>query len=234
MFSLVGIRAGTFEDKQLCTFQHRLGAESQTPEPLALIHGLWMPSQAMGLLGRRLAACGYRPLLFGYPSLRADPRQNAERLYRWIRALGVPRLHLLAHSLGGLVVLQLFHSYPEPPPGRVLLLGAPVQGSAVARRMNSLALTRPLLGRSATEALLEGAPAWRGGRDLGVIAGTRGPGLGTLVGGLARPNDGTVAVAETRLRGASAALELKVGHSGLLVDRRVAQAACRFLRQGRF
>jgi pimeloyl-ACP methyl ester carboxylesterase len=188
----------------------------------------------MWLLGRRLAGCGFRPLLFGYPSLSADPIRNAERLHRWIQALDVPRLHLLAHSLGGLVVLQMFHRYPEPPPGRVLLLGAPVQGSAVARRVHSLALTRPLLGRSAIDALLEGAPAWRGGRELGVIAGTRGPGLGTLTGGLARPNDGTVAVAETHLPGASAELELTVGHSGLLLDRRVARAACRFLRQGRF
>jgi pimeloyl-ACP methyl ester carboxylesterase len=193
-----------------------------------------MPSQAMALLGRRLAGCGFRPLLFGYPSLRADPIQNAERLHRWIEALNAPRLHLLAHSLGGLVVLELFERYPEPPPGRVLLLGAPVQGSAVARQVYRSALTRPLLGRSATDALLQGAPAWRGGRELGVIAGTRGPGLGTLLGGLARPNDGTVALEETRLPGASAELDLAVGHSGLLLDRRVARAACRFLREGRF
>jgi pimeloyl-ACP methyl ester carboxylesterase len=193
-----------------------------------------MPRQAMGLLGWRLAGCGFRPLLFGYPSLWANPRQNAERLHRWIQALDVPRLHLLAHSLGGLLVLHLFHHFPEPPPGRVLLLGAPVQGSAVARRVHSLALMRPLLGRNATGGLLEGAPPWRGGRELGVIAGTRGPGLGTLVGGLARPNDGMVALAETHLPGASATLELAVGHSGLLVNDRVAQAACRFLRQGHF
>jgi hypothetical protein len=49
-----------------------------------------------------------------------------------------------------------------------------------------------------------------------------------------RPNDGTVALEETRLPGASAELDLAVGHSGLLLDRRVARAACRFLRQGRF
>ena len=74
----------------------------------------------------------------------------------------------------------------------------------------------------------------RGGSRAADISGSRGPGLGTLVGGLARPNDGTVALAETQLPGAAARLELPLGHSALLLDRRVAAAACRFLQHGRF
>jgi len=199
-----------------------------------LVHGIWMPALVMALLGRRLAGCGFRPLLFGYPGLWASLADNAARLDAFIRALRVDRAHLLAHSLGGLLVLHLFERFPRQPPGRVLLLGSPVLGSGVARRLASTHGLHWLLGSSGQRGLLGGAPAWRGGRDLGVIAGTRGLGVGSLVGGLAGPNDGTVAVAETLVAGAVDALALPVSHSGLLLSSQVAQACCRFLQRGCF
>ena len=203
-------------------------------DPVVLVHGIWMPTLVMAWLGRRLAGCGFRPLSFGYSDLGASPAENAARLHAFIRGLRVGRVHLLAHSLGGIVVLHLFERFPEQPPGRVLLLGSPVLGSGVARRLGATPGLRWLLGRSGERGLLDGAPRWRGERDLGVIAGTRGPGLGTLMGGIARPNDGTVAVAETRLAGAADFLALPVSHARLLFSSRVADASCRFLGQGRF
>jgi hypothetical protein len=47
-------------------------------------------------------------------------------------------------------------------------------------------------------------------------------------------NDGTVAVSETELPGASARLCLPVTHSGMLLSARVAQEAGSFLQHGRF
>jgi len=205
-----------------------------SPQAVVLVHGIWMPALVMALLGRRLAQCGFRPLRFGYPDRAASPAENAARLNELIGDLGVDRLHLLAHSLGGIVVLHLLERFPEQPPGRVLLLGSPVRGSGLARRLASTRGLGWLLGRSGERGVLGGAPGWSGERELGVIAGTRGPGVGTLVGGVARPNDGTVAVAETKLPGAAAFLTLPVSHAGLLLSRPVASACCRFLIQGRF
>ena len=88
--------------------------------------------------------------------------------------------------------------------------------------------------------------AWRQGLDgevpraaavdheIGIIAGTKSLGMGRLIGGLSRPNDGTVALAETRMSGVTRRLELPVSHFGMLFSNRVAKAACRFLSSGRF
>ena len=92
------------------------------------------------------------------------------------------------------------------PPGRIVFLGSPVQGSSAAQHLARLPFGRSIMGLTANEVLL--APRerrWSGARDLGVIAGNLPLGLGRLVGPLDGPNDGTVLVDETRLPGATAA-----------------------------
>jgi len=199
-----------------------------------LLHGVWMSGLEMALLRRRLIGEGFEVDLFRYPSLRLTPRENAARLQRYIEEAGYRCLHLVAHSLGGLVLLNLFHRFPDPPPGRVVLLGAPVRGSGVARVLASRTWLRPLLGQSGRDGLLEGAPPWGGERPLGVIAGTRGVGIGRLIGGLQGESDGVVSVSETRIGNAADSRLLPCNHMGLLFDARVARDTAAFLRHGRF
>ena len=75
---------------------------------------------------------------------------------------------------------------------------------------------------------------WRGGRDLGVIAGDLGVGLGKLLGRMEAPNDGTVWVRETELPGATDRLRVAVSHSGMVFSQAVARQTAAFLRDGRF
>lgn len=202
--------------------------------PVVLVHGIWMTGLEMRWLGGRLADCGFQPNYFHYPSLRVAPRNNARALAAYIADLKAPRVHLVAHSLGGLLVLYMFHQMPDQPVGRVVLLGSPVQGSGVARVMAENRLLHPLLGASYGDGLDGEVPAWRGNRELGVVAGTRGVGVGRLVGGLRGDNDGTVAVTETRLQGAADSIEMPVGHMEMLFSSEVAAAVCRFLQSGHF
>lgn len=69
---------------------------------------------------------------------------------------------------------------------------------------------------------------------VGVIAGTRSFGLGRVVPGVPRPNDGVVTLAETRQPGAADFLALPLAHSQLLVARSCAQQIAAFLDSGRF
>jgi len=116
----------------------------------------------------------------------------------------------------------------------VVLLGAPVRGSGVARALAARPVTRVFLGQSTVRGLLGDAPAWRGERDLGTIAGDLGFGVGSVVGGVEGPSDGTVAVAETVVRNAVDRLVLRVSHTGLLTSRKVAEQTAHFLRNGHF
>lgn len=199
-----------------------------------LLHGIWMNGLEMALLRRRLSRNGFQVERFTYSSVSRTLRESATALDRHIRDVGHPCLHLVAHSLGGLVVLNLFHQFPQQPPGRVVLLGSPVRGSAVARQMAKRPWMRPLLGRAGEAGLLAGAPPWRGERPLGVIAGTSGMGIGKLLGGLDGENDGTVMVSETLVETARDFRTRPCGHMGLLYSSGVADDVEGFLRSGVF
>ena len=188
----------------------------------------------MGLLAQRLRGCGYTVVRFSYLSLARTVSENAARLGALLAALNAPVIHLAGHSLGGLVILRLLLDKPDLPPGRVVLFGTPYTGSYAARRLVGHAATRWLLGNSYEGGLRGNGPSWQGGRELGVIAGSRSLGLGWLAPGLGKPNDGTVAVVETHVPGANAELILPVSHTGMLFSTEVAGAVCRFLHTGQF
>ncbi|NDY94989.1 hypothetical protein [Wenzhouxiangella limi] len=131
------------------------------------------------------------------------------------------------------MILRMFDEWAGLPPGRVALLGAPVQGSAAAGRIAEMKITRPVVGKART-ALEYGFSHAPGGRDTGVVAGTRSMGLGRMFEKLPLPHDGTIAAAETRLPGAADAIELPVSHTGLVLSAEVVSAVAGFLRRGRF
>ncbi|MCP3672297.1 MAG: alpha/beta hydrolase, partial [Gammaproteobacteria bacterium] len=100
--------------------------------------------------------------------------------------------------------------------------------------LNGSSLTRVLLGRSGERGLLGDAPEWSGERELGVIAGYSGFGIGSVVGGVAGPGDGTVAMAETTLPGATDHCLISTGHMGMVISPVVAMEVSTFLKTGQF
>jgi pimeloyl-ACP methyl ester carboxylesterase len=202
-------------------------------DSVVLVHGVLMPGVELGLLARRLRRCGFRPLIFRYPSRRHGLRHHAAALARFLASVPAGRVHCVGHSMGGLVILAALRQR-DLPPGRVVLLGSPTRGSRVARRLARSAAGRWLLGRSTEGALLEPVPAPGGGREIGIIAGDLPYGLGTAIAGLGGRHDGTVAVEETVLPGASDRIVLRATHTGLVLSHAVARQVCAFLQDGRF
>ena len=203
---------------------------------LVYVHGLWMTGVESMWLRRRLEReRGYGLRVFRYASVRAPTAHIIAALRDTIAAVEAPRVHLLGHSLGGLMILRCLERYPMAQPGRVVFLGTPAAGSRAARRMGQSGLGRRLLGAaSAEELLVEHARRWDVGRELGIIAGTMPMGFGRLLLKFGEDNDGTVAVSETRLAGAAGFLSLPVTHSGMLWSATVAREAGSFLEYGSF
>jgi len=203
------------------------------PGRVILVHGLWYGRPGMLLLAGRLRRLGWSCTLFGYASVFGGAATNIARLAaRAARADGEP-LHFVGHSLGGLLVLKMLVESGEAlPGGRVVLLGSPLNGSAVARRMAGNRALRPWVGRA--EALLDqGMNRLPEGRRIAAIAGTSSLGAGRLVARLEKPHDGTVAVAETKVPGLADHLELPVSHTGLVLSSGVSRAVHGFLVGGR-
>jgi pimeloyl-ACP methyl ester carboxylesterase len=205
---------------------------------IVYVHGLWQRGLESHWLRRRLSLdLGAEARAFSYPSVAADATTNARALAKYLGAIRADTLHLIGHSLGGLLIVKLFAEDAEArlPPGRIVLLGSPLRGSRSAQKLARLPFGKKIMGLGVGEELLASRERrWNGTRDLGVIAGDLGFGFGRLVGPLGGPSDGTILVEETELEGTADRLVLRVSHTGMLFSAAVARAAGAFLRTGRF
>lgn len=207
-----------------------MASEPAQRPAVVLVPGLWMPALVMWPLQRRLARAGFAVTRFGYPSLRERLDANARALAQRVATLGAARL--VGHSLGGLVVLAALPLL-RGRVDRAVLMGSPTAACHCANFAQRTRALRRLVGRSLPDWLA--APvAVPAGVEVGVIAGSAPWGIGRLIPGLPRPNDGVVGVAETQLPGASDVVRLPVSHSHMLLSARCAREAAHFLDHGRF
>jgi pimeloyl-ACP methyl ester carboxylesterase len=194
-----------------------------------------MHGVAMEYHRRYLARAGFKTHSYSYPSMRLSLAENADDLAQFARDLAVPYIHWLGHSLGGIVILCALACAPHLPPGRIVLAGTPYRGSRAAEILERQAFGPQMLGRSIREWLAVPKPVNFGAREIGIIAGSGGIGLGRLVApDLPKPNDGTVAVEETGVPGARDNIVLPITHTGMLASRAVARQTEAFLRDGHF
>jgi pimeloyl-ACP methyl ester carboxylesterase len=199
-----------------------------------LVHGWRMPSLVMLPLAWRLRARGYRVIRFSYPSVALSLADNAAKLGRFLLSIDAPRVHLVGHSLGGLLIVRMLQIRGFPVLGRIVLIGSPYGGSWLARRLAGNALGRRLLGKSVQHGILHERPRWEGQGDLGVIAGSFPLGVGTLFPEMPFPHDGVVALSETEVPGAAERLVVRKNHFGMLLSAEVAREVAHFLAHGRF
>lgn len=204
-----------------------------TAPAVVLVHGLWAGPWMLGALRARLRAEGYAVHAFRYASVRAPLETTARTFARFLEGVRADTIHVVAHSLGGVVAHEglLLH----PCRGNVVLLGTPWRGSRAAQQLERWPMGAALRGNCLGDWLDNPSPQWLAANPLGVIAGSRGIGMGRLIApDLPKPNDGAVTVDETVIDGARDRLILPVSHSGMLLSSRVAGETARFLRHGRF
>ena len=205
-------------------------AETKKCETVVLVHGLWMTGREMRVLGGRLEEAGFRVRYFRYRSWRGGLAQAAGDLRKFVEAADGERVHLVGHSLGGVVIAKMVEEAPLSRPGRVAMLGSPMGGSAAAGIMSRRRLGRWLVGGVIREGIVEHSPKWPGGRDLLVVAGDIPLGSGLLLG-LPKPHDGVVRVEETRVEGVRT-VTVRASHVGLLLSRKVAALLIDHFRAG--
>ena len=202
-------------------------------EHVILLHGVWMRGLTLFSLARRLRAAGYTVDVFDYASVFGDATRTFERLRTRMREAEADRVHLVGHSLGGIVALEATRRMKDLPRGHIVCLGPPLRGSSVARLLAHFPGGRWILG-SNRNVLVSGVERWDGSRPVGVLAGQMPFGLGISIGALTAPHDGTVAVEETRLGGLADHRTVDATHKGLLFSSDVADLTVGFLRHGRF
>jgi pimeloyl-ACP methyl ester carboxylesterase len=193
-----------------------------------------MNKTALLWLRRNLERRGYRVACYGYRSLSANLSDVAHGLARFANSLGVDKIHLVGHSMGGMVILQMLEEAPRSDVGRIVLLGTPYQDSHPARELLKTRFGPWLVGKGLAQWLKKDKSKLIDGYEIGVVAGNRNMGLGQFIAKLPLPNDGTVAVKETQIPGMRDFIVLPITHTGMLFSPKVADQVCAFLKNGQF
>ncbi|OJY67492.1 MAG: hypothetical protein BGP16_02910 [Sphingobium sp. 66-54] len=209
---------------------------------MLLLHGFAGVAIMNRPLAHALRHAGYRPVEIGYDSWGASLDQICERLEPLLAQLDhaeAGSLHIVAHSMGGLVARALIRRCRPARLGKVVMLGTPNGGSEIADFLERSPYLKPILGRAAP-ALVTHRPAAIEALfgpvdyDLGIIAGSRPlmPIAATRL--LPTPCDGKVSVASTRLDGAADHIVLPLSHSMLPYHRAAHRQIGHFIEHGRF
>jgi pimeloyl-ACP methyl ester carboxylesterase len=205
-----------------------------------LVHGIWAHGVTMMMMKIRLEKeYGFDVHLFNYPSVTGSLDDNARRLSDYIRSQGLDAAHIIGHSLGGVIALRMYALDEDAVPGRLVCIGSPLTGSRAAEFLSKKNWAERILGESLPAGVVhEAANKWASHvcetRDVGSVAGTMSMGVGRLLTSFDSENDGTVAVAETRLDGAKDHICLPVSHTNMLLSSEVVDQAVAFLNRGEF
>lgn len=209
------------------------------PEGVILLHGLARSARSMEPMAEALRDAGFVVVNQAYPS-RSGPVSNLTSYLD--RALADPalapctRIHLVTHSMGGILVRQRLAQGIPPQLGRHVMLGPPNQGSEVVDKIGGWVPFRWINGPAGNELGTgpNGPSALGPARiETGIIAGRWTiNGINSLM--IPGPDDGKVSVEHTKLDGMKDHAVLRTAHPFLMRNHEAITLTIRFLRTGSF
>ncbi len=210
-----------------------IGNSSEKNEhTVILLQGMGRGRASLWVLDTRLQQAGYPILNFPYSASRNTIDGLGEQLCRFIRDnIETERYHIIAHSLGNVIVRAAFRfGYPAGL-GRIVMLAPPNEPADLARALRDNQIYRWFTGESGQQLASDAFYAQLPVPDVefGVIAGDRGQ---SFI--LKEPNDGVISVENTKLAGMKDWISVHQSHNFIMNSRIVAGLCTSFIEDGSF
>jgi pimeloyl-ACP methyl ester carboxylesterase len=170
---------------------------SKIPSVL-LLHGYLRTARGMNYLKRFFIKNGFNTIVPTLPVTTAGIEKCSDILYNILSEHSWDILHLVGHSSGGRIILDILTRYDLPGIGNIVLISTPVNGSIMAKRLSTLPyadyLSKTLADLSIPS---KNIPS---GKKIGVIAAGTGMrfGINPFMSG---DNDDLIAVSEMSFKG---------------------------------
>lgn len=206
-----------------------------------LLHGLARTSASMDDMQEQLIEAGFAVAKIGYPSRKKPIEVLAgpaiEQGLARCRAQTTGKIHVVTHSMGGILFRQYVSKNSAAAFARTVMLAPPNKGSEAVDALRNvpgfLWLNGPAglqMGTDERSVPLKLGPA---SSDVAIVAGTFSINI-VLSTYLPNPDDGKVSVESTRLEGMCAHLQMDVSHPFIMKDDAVIKEVISYLNTGRF
>ncbi len=208
--------------------------QSKKKPTVVMVHGLARTSASMRIFAMRLHRAGFETADTRYRSTRLTLREATASVTKQVEKIaaraGGP-VHLVGHSLGGVIALRIKKNRPELV-HRVVQLGSPNRGSGLADALKDSRLVSTFFGPVLSELSEDLSDDWTRDPDVAAFAGIEIPSRLSRVYGVLGPNDGMVSVRSAWGRDAGVRLTASTFHGGMPLSASVARATVAFLKRG--
>ncbi|MGZ0708074.1 esterase/lipase family protein [Coraliomargarita sp. W4R53] len=208
-------------------------------EHVILLHGLARTASSMQKMELALTNAGYQVHNLSYDSRHLTIEEQATEVAQQIKttATSAARVHIVTHSLGGILVRQIQATTPLPNLGRVVMLSPPNQGSEVVDIIGHWWLFQKINGPAGqqlgtrSDGFIKQLPAID--FECGILTGDRSI---NWINSLMIPgkDDGKVSVTSAQSKGTAAYKVMHVTHPYIMKKKAVIQEVLHFLKTGTF
>lgn len=210
-------------------------------EHVILVHGLARSPNTMEPMALTLQDAGYQTTILSYPSRHQSIRNLADEhlapAIQDCRKKGASKIHLVTHSLGGIIVRDYLSRHKVKELGRVVMLAPPNQGSEVVDRIGHWktfkAINGPAGGQLGTAKSSPPKALGPVTYPVGIIAGDRSinPINSCMIKG---SDDGKVSIENTKVEGMTDHIVLHRTHPMIMKRQETITLTIRFLQLGQF
>jgi hypothetical protein len=210
-------------------------------ESIILLHGMGRTRFSMSSLEKYLTNHGYHVINESYPStqklIEEISSTHVAKAVERCQQKNTTKIHIVTHSLGGIVTRQYLQNASLPDGSRIVMLSPPNQGSSLVDKIRNIPFYKWFTGKAGQQLTSDANSLVHKlkpiHQEVGIITGNRSldPWFSWLIKG---EDDGKVSVEEARLEEMKDFLVVPHGHTFIMNSKTVQQQVLHFLQYGCF